>query len=329
MDASDLNFTEFLGQRKTRFLIPVYQRNYDWKKDQCKQLLDDIERCGRDNKIKAHFLGSIVYIHDDVYSASRIKELTIIDGQQRFTTLWLIANYLQNDLTSFLEDRLHFSIRDNANHYFNAKDIIGKKEELKDIQNAEQVITSFFNDKEHNKRDFSHYLFTQLELVFTTVPSNVDLNKLFETINSGGVQLQHHELLKSKLLESLKESPNEQKIYSKLWDSCLFMENYVENNLAVSLNCTKKDIYTKLYENDDLKDIDKILEFIKTKIDDKEEDRKSLEDILSNGLIEESSTKNSEKEDELKVQSIISFPMLLLHTLRIYLTEVTQPQKQL
>jgi len=68
MDAHDLNFIEFLGQRKTRFIIPVYQRNYDWKVEHCKQLLDDILQCGRDNDVKAHFLGSIVYIHDDVYS---------------------------------------------------------------------------------------------------------------------------------------------------------------------------------------------------------------------------------------------------------------------
>ena len=40
--------------------------------------------------MSAHFIGSIVYVHDDVYSASGIKKLTIIDGQQRLATMILI-----------------------------------------------------------------------------------------------------------------------------------------------------------------------------------------------------------------------------------------------
>src|SRR4051812_14957419 len=42
----------------------------------------------------AHFIGSIVYVHDDVYTSSRIKELTIIDGQQRLTTITLVYTAL-------------------------------------------------------------------------------------------------------------------------------------------------------------------------------------------------------------------------------------------
>ena len=90
MDANDLNLMSFLGQRKVEFIIPVYQRNYDWKREHCKQLLEDIIQCGSDDKIKAHFIGSIVYIHNGTYSMATTNELTIIDGQQRLTTLTLI-----------------------------------------------------------------------------------------------------------------------------------------------------------------------------------------------------------------------------------------------
>ena len=43
----------------TRFVIPVYQRNYDWKQEQCKRLFDDLEEVARDDR-PSHFFGSIV-----------------------------------------------------------------------------------------------------------------------------------------------------------------------------------------------------------------------------------------------------------------------------
>jgi uncharacterized protein with ParB-like and HNH nuclease domain len=86
MKANETKFEDFLSSNKTQFVIPVYQRNYDWSTGHCKQLLNDIFEIGINKKMNAHFIGSIVYVHDDVYQASRIKELTIIDGQQRLTT---------------------------------------------------------------------------------------------------------------------------------------------------------------------------------------------------------------------------------------------------
>ncbi len=90
MKANETKVEDFLSSNKTQFVIPVYQRNYDWSQSQCKQLLDDIFEVGVSSEMNAHFIGSIVYVHDDDYITSRIKELTIIDGQQRLTTLTLI-----------------------------------------------------------------------------------------------------------------------------------------------------------------------------------------------------------------------------------------------
>jgi uncharacterized protein with ParB-like and HNH nuclease domain len=90
VDANKMKVEDFLGQNKTRFMIPVYQRNYDWSTPQCEKLFNDILTIGRNKKENTYFIGSIVYIHDDVYTASRIKELSIIDGQQRLTTLTII-----------------------------------------------------------------------------------------------------------------------------------------------------------------------------------------------------------------------------------------------
>ena len=90
MKANETKVDKFLATNETTFAIPVYQRNYDWTLFQCKQLLHDIIETGKNDKTNAHFIGSIVYVHDDVYTASGLTELTIIDGQQRLTTITLI-----------------------------------------------------------------------------------------------------------------------------------------------------------------------------------------------------------------------------------------------
>lgn len=90
MKANETKVDKFLASNETTFAIPVYQRNYDWTILQCKQLLYDIIEIGKNDKTNAHFIGSIVYVHDDVYTASGLTELTIIDGQQRLTTITLI-----------------------------------------------------------------------------------------------------------------------------------------------------------------------------------------------------------------------------------------------
>ncbi len=74
---------EFLEGSRKRFIIPVYQRNYDWKKDNCKQLFDDLVSVIKEDK-SSHFFGSIVsYAHSK-------DEVVLIDGQQRITTISLI-----------------------------------------------------------------------------------------------------------------------------------------------------------------------------------------------------------------------------------------------
>lgn len=72
------------------------------KKEHCEKLLSDIIKVGSDEKKKAHFIGSIVYIQENAYHHSSVKELTIIDGQQRLTTLSLLlaalSQMLENEI---------------------------------------------------------------------------------------------------------------------------------------------------------------------------------------------------------------------------------------
>jgi len=100
MKAAETRVDRFLANSETAFAIPVYQRNYDWTQMQCQQLFNDILAVGADESLSGHFIGSIVYVHDDVYTVSGLRELTIIDGQQRLTTLTLIFIALYRHATT-------------------------------------------------------------------------------------------------------------------------------------------------------------------------------------------------------------------------------------
>lgn len=67
---------------ETRFVIPVYQRNYDWKREQCKRLFDDLEDVVHEGR-PSHFFGSIV-------SKANMERRVLIDGQQRVTTTFIL-----------------------------------------------------------------------------------------------------------------------------------------------------------------------------------------------------------------------------------------------
>lgn len=82
MNGSKKCFAQVIGGFNTRLVIPVYQRNYDWKPENCARLFDDLIEMVKDGR-EEHFFGSIV-------SQTPHGERVIIDGQQRITTVFLL-----------------------------------------------------------------------------------------------------------------------------------------------------------------------------------------------------------------------------------------------
>lgn len=81
----------FLPQR---LLVPLFQRPYVWSRDaQWVLLWDDIrrqaeQRLKNTGEVASHFLGAVV-LQDQSSLAGQLPRRTIIDGQQRLTTLQL------------------------------------------------------------------------------------------------------------------------------------------------------------------------------------------------------------------------------------------------
>ena len=97
MKATEAKFLNFL-RKSPQFIIPIYQRTYSWTERECRQLWNDILRTGRNDKVSAHFVGSIVYIEKGLFTITSQSPLLVIDGQQRLTTVTLILEALARQL---------------------------------------------------------------------------------------------------------------------------------------------------------------------------------------------------------------------------------------
>ncbi len=89
MKATEAKLLDFL-KKSPQFVIPIYQRTYSWTEKECRQLWDDIVRCGKTDNIVVHFVGSIVYVESGLSQVTHQVPLLVIDGQQRLTTLSLL-----------------------------------------------------------------------------------------------------------------------------------------------------------------------------------------------------------------------------------------------
>ena len=92
MNGNAKPLVKYLDGSSTRFIIPVYQRNYDWKEENCRQLYADLVKIAKTGR-KSHFFGSIVSAN---VPDGRYVSFIVIDGQQRLTTVSLILLAMYN-----------------------------------------------------------------------------------------------------------------------------------------------------------------------------------------------------------------------------------------
>lgn len=238
MKASETKVDKFLASNETTFAIPVYQRNYDWTQSQCKQLLRDIIEAGSNENVKAHFIGSIVYVHDDVYSATGITELTIIDGQQRLTTITLIyialyrlAQKLGNDvlvnrinktylINEFAPEAEKLKLKPTDNNEDALKHILYSNEN-DDFKGYSRIVENFNYFKSEISAEKIEIIQKGLsKLIFVDIAldkQNDNPQRIFESLNSTGLELSQADLIRNYILMGLSRS-EQNRIYKHYWE---------------------------------------------------------------------------------------------------------------
>jgi uncharacterized protein with ParB-like and HNH nuclease domain len=238
MKANEVALNDFLSQTKTQFVIPVYQRNYDWTEEQCKQLLYDILEIGN-KTVGVHFIGSIVFIHDGVYTSSEVKQLVVIDGQQRLTTFSLLYLALhrfaqENDMQEKAEEikdtfitnkyvkeegsKMKLKQSDNNASAFK---FLMSGEDIKQYKEFSRVVNNFSYFKQNiSASTFETILNGLNRLIFVEISlerGKDDPQRIFESINSTGLELSQADLIRNYILMGL-EPRDQERIFESYWN---------------------------------------------------------------------------------------------------------------
>lgn len=297
------------------YIIPIYQRNYAWGRDEIELLIQDISEAlknkeNKENKENNYYIGSLVV-------AKRKDGYEVIDGQQRLTTLKLLLSYFNKNPNI----NLNFEYRDESNQSLNN---LGNNEYGNSIEIGYKFILDIFSKKivKENKvndlnEEFSRFLLDKVVILRTEVPEDTDLNHYFEIMNNRGEQLEKHEVLKARLMEKL---PNDdKKLFALIWDASSDMSVYAikrfpyskDKNIRTS-EAFFSELVNKIPESfDKMKDILNKIEYT-----DKETNKESILNLL-----EQTNNKiNQDKRisEDGNFQSIIDFPNFLMIVYKIF-----------
>ncbi len=254
-----LNFLK--GSVGSQFVIPVYQRNYTWTSNkEVKQYLEDLKNI-LNGKYDKHFMGILIYLDKPIDYATR--EFSVIDGQQRLTTTFLIL-YAIKDLmkkegkideadkldaqlltNQYVPDRLKFKLKPLVSDDEVYKQIVN--DEIGDIQEtSSNVYKNYIAIQSYLKNLISNEGYTyndilmsmdKLYVVCIPVSENDNPQKIFESINSTGAKLVASDLIRNYMLMSL-DSDTQDKYYKLYWKK---LEEYI------SSDSKKLELYFRMF----------------------------------------------------------------------------------
>jgi len=231
-----------------RFVIPVYQRKYDWRYENCRQLYDDLKKIVKDGR-ESHFFGSIV---SAVVPNGNKIEYHIIDGQQRLTTVSLlllaIRNLIAQGKVKPVEDKLdeQISQRFLISPWANA----GDKIKLRPAKSDREALIKLFGDekdydcssnltinyqffydmviKEEVAVEDLYAAIGKLEIISITLDKGDNAQIIFESLNATGLALSEGDKIRNYILMGLT-AQEQTKYYDTYWEK---IEKCTDNNVS-------------------------------------------------------------------------------------------------
>lgn len=257
MRGDAIKLTRMLQGARTRFVIPVYQRNYDWKREQCQRLFNDIEDIVRQGR-ESHFFGSIVSQAD---GDSKI----LIDGQQRITTVYLLLAALlhqmkcgaipigANDrLAEFIEDEYLIDRYAKDESKLKLKLVKGDQTALSKVMDIERIGDSELDELSNVTVNYHYFLdrikasdmdaesiekaVEKLEVIDIRLEPGDDAQLIFESLNSTGLGLSEGDKIRNFMLMRLPLDQQE-KYYENYW-------NPMERNTGYEVSSFIRDYLT-------------------------------------------------------------------------------------
>lgn len=232
------------------FSIPGYQRPYSWGAEQAEELLGDLlaalsEAPNQLSDAPPYFLGSIVLI-----KAEALPEATVVDGQQRLTTLTLLLSairtavsdsavqtgitkriYEHGDVVSATQARYRLSLRERDRDFFRQyvqhEDGLPKLLELSnslpDAQsrlqaNAKLFATVLAKLNQSELVRLVQFIITRCYIVTVATPDLDSAYRIFGVLNSRGLDLSATDILKAEIVGGIDVKLRDD--YTKKWEDC-------------------------------------------------------------------------------------------------------------
>ena len=231
-----------------QFEIPDYQRPYAWTTGQATELFDDLYSAMQDARVSGsgsqYFLGSIVLIKND-----RDPKSSVVDGQQRLTTLTMLFAVLRtvmpdaaDDITDFLYKKGKFSLGEKNEYRLTAREedadffrthiqepggiaqLVASTDKLEDSRLRYRENATLLLEKakalsldDHNA--LWKFLANDCSLVVISTPDLEAAYRIFSVLNNRGLDLAPIDILKAEVLGSIRRMGGEDKArtYSKKW----------------------------------------------------------------------------------------------------------------
>ncbi len=241
MIANSAKLLDFL-RRSPQFVIPIYQRSYSWTEKECGQLWDDIIRCGNDDHIPMHFIGSIVYIESGLSQVTHQSPLLVIDGQQRLTSISLLLTALAEAINDDEEPPFDGFSKSKIRNYFllNPEEKDDRHFKLLLSQTDKETLIALVGNRpipenvsiriKNNYETFKHLIRDNesnlsvickglAKLVVVDIALNREQDNpqlIFESMNSTGKELSQADLIRNFVLMGL-EPEIQTRLYQNLW----------------------------------------------------------------------------------------------------------------
>lgn len=221
----------------SQFVIPVYQRNYTWKKHkQVKKLLEDIRKVLDAPKMPKHFMGSIVYLITKTELIVRERE--VVDGQQRLITVFLIIHALKeiaveredknteellkySYLENYEKNKYHYRLRpsvsdDDAYLYIANNNVDEYKDKSLIMENYKYIKNTLCRYVDDYGMTNVLNAVRNLYIVGIELEEGDDAQQIFESINSTGEKLTPADLIRNYIMMKLSNDEQES-VYYDYW----------------------------------------------------------------------------------------------------------------
>lgn len=199
-DVRKIYLKDLRKENINNLLIPMYQRNYTWQKDNIKTFINDIYE--NDSNLE-YFIGTII-----LQNANWSTTFSVLDGQQRLSTILLIMRvlefkYNQNyEIDAFNFKSMNLEDLNNLNEIIHSKNLEFKKE-TQNYYVALKIINETLNEIDDIKK-FIHN-FNKTFACFVFLSKDINQYKVFSSINATGKKLSTLELLKPFLLSKFED----------------------------------------------------------------------------------------------------------------------------